>query len=1009
MYHHVRTRLGRFLGAALAALFVVIALAGPAVAASTGSVSGTVTDASTKHALAGVTVTASSPSGRGSATTDANGFYNIYNLAPDTYTVSVTAKGYQDVLVNGVTVVQDQNVRIDQPLARTLQTIGRTSARTASNLVQPTQTADVYNVSAQQLGAAAGTGGHRTLYDVIQTTAGVTSTGISGRPRIRGSDSQDLAWEYDGIPVNDRLTGLFTTNLSIVGTQNLEVYTGGYNAQYGNAGAGIINSVVKRGTYPAFGSVTYTSQFPLSEHDLVAEYGGATSNNKFSWYFSLDQSNSDSQFGTGYEPYVLAQALTARDTTPSTQYTRDAVMNLHWRPTANDDVQFLAQTGNQKLPWNKGLSGEPILGITACNGVVVAGGKITNPGTSSTGLPCQIPVVTNLMKDPVTGAALTVATPYVTGYTNTGIQYYQVGSQDAANVWYHWSNLLKLQWNHVFSDKFFGQFRLAENFNQYIFNQPFSVTTINGTTTPGAPYLYGQPINTKNPVTVTGFTAPGTPAGPNNGYQDEFDDRRSQMYFGNLDFTFTPNAHSTYYFGIGLERDNSAERYFDHCGCDETGGAGVGAFNLDGSFPNEFLAVDYPLNLPSAYIGTKQTFGKLTLEPSIRYEEETYDIPNRPDVTSATGTVTKSYAYGPYGVHAYTPRAAFTWAASPYDAIRGSYGVTTTFVPAAYVFNDSPNGVAGGDSRVTSPYYPGSQIANPREFSADLSYSHALRNGIDSFRVTPFYRHAVDKLELTKLYTADPTTGLVTLTGASFFRAGIQNKATGAEFGWNHVVRGDGLSWYLDGTYVNYWGSITNSALAGGTPYGGITSTAVTASNVQLRTFLATGTLFRNPSQPPWSVSWTGDYRNGRFHVDPYVVYQVGAPYNVAGNTCLDQSLAIIGTTPTTATPASKICTAALTDTKVHFARANYWSAIDFGYDIVKHGSRVVTLGFNVRNLFDQQVADVYPSTNTNYLKPGQVNPDVNTYGPGVVPNTLYYYAPDQTPRQLQMYLSTKF
>ncbi len=288
MQHFMRTGISRFIGAALAALFVVIALAGPAAASTTGTISGTVTDAASKKPIAGAVVTASAPSGRGSATSDGNGFYNINGLAPDTYVLSITDKGYEAVVQGGVTVVQDQDVRINQTLSKSLQKIGRVSARNASNLVQPTQTADVYNVSQQQLAAAEGTGGHRTLYDVIQTSPGVTSTGFAGRPRIRGSDVGDVAWEYDGIPINDRLTGLFTTNLSVTGTQNLEVYTGGFNASYGNAAAGVINSVVKRGANPGFGSFTYTSQFPLSEHDVQAEYGGATRNGKFSWYASLD-------------------------------------------------------------------------------------------------------------------------------------------------------------------------------------------------------------------------------------------------------------------------------------------------------------------------------------------------------------------------------------------------------------------------------------------------------------------------------------------------------------------------------------------------------------------------------------------------------------------------------------------------------------------------------------------------------------------------------------------------
>jgi hypothetical protein len=979
----LRTGISRLVAAALAVLFVAITIAGPVSAATTGTISGTVTDAATKKPIPGAIVTASAPSGRGTATSDANGFYNIYNLAPDTYAVSITIKGYDDVVTSGVTVVQDQNVRIDQSLSRSLKNIGRVSARSASNLVQPNQTADVYNVSPQQLGAAVGVGGHRTLYDVIQTAPGVTSTGVAGRPRIRGSDVGDVAWEYDGIPVNDRLTGLFTTNLSVVGTQNLEVYTGGYNAQYGNAAAGIINSVVKRGTRPGFGSLTYTSQFPASEHDVVAEYGGATPNNRWSWYASLDSSNSDPVFANGYQPYIDAQALTARDTTASTISTRDGVANIHYRPTDRDDIQLLAQTGNQKIPWNKGLTdASGILAIGACSGVVVSNGVMTNPGVSSSGQPCVVPVVT-AVKDPTDPTGKRTI-PTITSYTPTGLQYYHT-TQQQANVWYHWSNLAKIQWNHVFSDKLFAQFRVAENFNQYIFDQPFSLTTINGVTTGGAPAL-NAPIGTQNPATVTGMSPNGTPA-QGIGFQEEWSDRRSQMYFANLDMTFTANAHATYYAGIGYEKDTSGQHYYDNCGCDDAS-AGVSGFNANGTYPNLFLAVDYPLSLPSAYVGTKQTFGKLTLEPSLRWDGETYHIPNRPDVTSSTGVVTKSYAYGDYSTHALSPRFAFTWAADPYDAIRGSYGVTTTFVPAAYVFNNSPNGITAADSRAISPYYPGSTLTNQRNFNVDLSFSHAMRNNVDSWRVSPFYRHAVDKLELTKPFTVNAATGVANLSGTNYFRTGIQNKATGTEFGWNHVVRGDGLSWYFSGTYVNYWGAVTSGALSGGTPYGQITSN--TNSTAFLRDFLTSQTLFRNPSQPPWSLSWTGDYNHGPYHLQPFVIYQVGAPYNVVPSTFTD--------------PTTGLVTA---DNSVHFARANYWAALDLGYDVVKTRQHTMTLGMNVRNLFNNRVADVGPSTNTQYGK-GQ-NPDLNTYGPGSVPNSLYYYAPDAQPTQYQLYLRAKF
>lgn len=941
MQHHLRIGAGQLIGVALAVLFALAAIMEPAGALTTGSISGTVVDAATNKPLPGAAVTASSPSGRGTATTDAGGFYNINNLAPDTYTVSVSAKGHEDVVTAGVTVVQDQAVRLDQALAVSLKTIGRTSARGASNLVQSTQTADVYNVSPQQLGAAAGVGGHRSLYDVIQTSPGVTSTGFSGRPRIRGSDVGDVAWEYDGIPINDRLTGLFTTNLSIVGTRNLEVYTGGFNAQYGNAAAGVINSVVKRGTSPANGAIRYTTQLGgLTEHDIQAEYGNATKDGKWSWYGGLDWSNADNQFAAGQFPAYSRQFIAnGSSADPGTITSRDGVINVHYRPSSNDDVQFLWQTGNQRIPWDKAMV-PTVLGIDQCHGVVVTPGTlvVTNPGLSDTGKPCSA-----LNGGPA------------------GLQYIALNPNNA-NVWYHFSNLGKLQWNRNISDKFFAQFRLAENFNQYIFDQPFDNANLNGTLKPGDPW---------NPKLSA-----------NN--QDEYSDRRSHIYLAQLDLTYTRSANSTWYGGIAYERDHSHEQYVDKCGCDD---AGTGSpYNSDGTFPNLFLNIDYPLTLPSAYAGTKQTFGKLTVEPSLRYDEETYHIPNRPDYVDAAGKTVKTYAYGPYGVHAWSPRFAFTWASDPYSALRGSYGTTTTFVPAAYVFNNAPSGITDQDGRAISPYFPGSEIAPQRNFNADLSYSHALRNGVDSFRISPFYRHAVDKLALTKVYTVSPS-GSVALSGTSFFRTGIQNKATGFELGWNHQLRGDGFSYYLSGTYVNYWGSLTSSALSGGTPYGSVTSNSNSAQNIALRSFLATGALFRNPGQAPWSFAFTGDYNHQRLHAQPYLVYQVGAPYNVFGGTSYTD-------------PVSK---KTVIDPNVHFAGAYTFANLDLSYDVLKQGTRTTSLGVNVRNLFDNRHGDIVPSVNGNYPSGA---PDA-VYG--AIPNTLYYNAPDQQARLFQLYLSTKF
>lgn len=904
----------------LVALLIGGGLDGVATAGTTGAISGSVFDDATKALIAGATVTVASPSGHGSSTTDAHGFFTIFGLSPDTYTISVSASGYQAAALAGVNVQQDQTVTVNERLQKTLRTIGRTSARSASNLNVPGQTSDVYNVSADQLGAAAGGGGSRNLYQVIQTVPGITSTGFAGRPRIRGSDVGDVAWEFDGIPLNDRLTGLFTSNLSIAGTQNIEVYTGGFSAQYGNAAAGVINSVVKRGTYPGFGSFTYTSQLPLSEHDVIAEYGGATANGRFSWYGSADYSNADNQFANGYPGYSVLQATNGSDTDPSTITSRDFIGNFHYKPDDRDDFQFLIQSGNQKIPWDKGLPPTAV-GVTACSGVVVTPGNppvITNPGVSASGAPCN----------------------------KTGLQYIPV-SQQTANVWYHWSNLGKIQWNHSFSDKLFGQFHLAENFNQYIFNQPLDAANFDRSLVPGTPATTG-------------------------GAQDEYSDRRSQIYIGAFDLTYAPNANATYKAGISYERDTSAENYYDYCGCDD---AGTGSpFNNNGTYPNLFLAVDYPLYLPSAYLDTHQTFGKLSVEPSIRWDRETYAIPNNPDPAA--------YAQGPYGVQTFSPRFAFSYAFNSNSSLRGSYGITSTFVPAAYVFNNSPNGIDAQDGRLISPYYPGSDIKPQIDHNIDLGYAQSITRQ-DSFRVSPFYHLSGNKLAYTRQYVVNPD-GTVVAQGPTLFKTGIVNKATGFEFGFNHVVLGDGLSSYLSGTFTNYWGSVTSGTLAGGTPYGRF---------VNPQEFALNASLYRNSSQPPWTVSYTALYTHGHFHAAPYINYQVGAPYNTLGDTSyVDPSTGLT-----------------VVDTAVHFARATYYASIDLSYDIVKRRRETVTIGLDILNAFNNNYADVYPVQNLSYPKSPSTS-DFANYGPnGALPNTLYYYSPDQTPRQFQLYMAAKF
>ena len=69
---------------------------------TTGTISGTVIDATTSNAISGATVTTST--GGYSATTDSSGTYTISNVSPATYSVTASAAGYTSATANNVSV-----------------------------------------------------------------------------------------------------------------------------------------------------------------------------------------------------------------------------------------------------------------------------------------------------------------------------------------------------------------------------------------------------------------------------------------------------------------------------------------------------------------------------------------------------------------------------------------------------------------------------------------------------------------------------------------------------------------------------------------------------------------------------------------------------------------------------------------------------------------------------------------------------------------------------------------
>ncbi len=361
----------RFLRTLAWVLIASLSLSHAALAGTTGTLSGRVVDSMSGAALAGATVSVTSPSGTANTLTDGHGQYSFLTLQPDTYTVTVAHNGFETSIQRGVTILADQTRAINVDVRKSLQTIGRTFSRTGGDLVRSGTTADVYSINEQAAGAAqatAGPGGVNQAYGALATVPGVVyQQGQQGYYQllyIRGGDQDQIGYELDGIPVNRAYDNSPESVLSSFGQKELQVYTGGVPASSDGQGiSGYVNQVIKTGTYPSFATADLGLGGPSFYHKAAIEFGGATSDRRLTYYAmtsgvnqdyrSADQYNGASLYDKGFFSPSYFSYQNPNFDLPGPIYNsaadtrdRESIVNLHYSiPHRNsnpgDDLQAL--------------------------------------------------------------------------------------------------------------------------------------------------------------------------------------------------------------------------------------------------------------------------------------------------------------------------------------------------------------------------------------------------------------------------------------------------------------------------------------------------------------------------------------------------------------------------------------------------------------------------------------------------------------------------------------------
>jgi outer membrane receptor protein involved in Fe transport len=173
---------------------------------------------------------------------DDQGRFTLKDLNPGTYTLRVTYVGYNEVLLTGLTVKADQILNLIipmSPVGTTIQTVEIIGEKPVVNLESGKSDLRVSGEEIRQTTAVDVTTMASLMPGVAQTLDGL---------QIRGGRVYETQYVIEGVNAQDPLAGTgFGVEVSQVAIEEMEVITGGMDAEYGDGTSGVVAVRLREG------------------------------------------------------------------------------------------------------------------------------------------------------------------------------------------------------------------------------------------------------------------------------------------------------------------------------------------------------------------------------------------------------------------------------------------------------------------------------------------------------------------------------------------------------------------------------------------------------------------------------------------------------------------------------------------------------------------------------------------------------------------------------------------
>ncbi len=227
-------------------LLILLALTLPAPAlipstvhaqsASTGIIQGTVRDDATDEVLVAVNVfLEGTPYG---SLTNSEGFYLLRNIPIGEHTLLFRYMGYREVRMVKVAVLPSLRTVVDVRMEPTLVELPAVVVTAERPLIQKDITGTLHRVGSVAIDRLP----VDTFQEIVELQPGVVYGG-----HIRGGRAGETIYVMDGVPIQDPSTGEAAIGLPKSVITELNIHTGGFDAEFGNALSGVVHIITRRG------------------------------------------------------------------------------------------------------------------------------------------------------------------------------------------------------------------------------------------------------------------------------------------------------------------------------------------------------------------------------------------------------------------------------------------------------------------------------------------------------------------------------------------------------------------------------------------------------------------------------------------------------------------------------------------------------------------------------------------------------------------------------------------